>query len=210
VRVVTGRKALLVALSLSLGCCFAAAACGGGPTTTTLPVGWSTFQGEMISLALPDSFTGGNPQDPAVAAALEALAASLGTTIDVEGYDLVAVGEPDADGSFPLVNGYYVADPAMGELSMQEVVDQTLQGLESGGIENAEIVTEDIEGERADLIVQGVVASESGEIPVRMRYVLLKGDTWFCYVQYMCDEMADASLEEIYGISAETITVEGQ
>jgi hypothetical protein len=113
-------------------------------TLPTVPAGSITLQGDSISLALPPTFTGGNPADPAVAAAYEqAFGVDIHADEELSGglrEPLAAWSEPGPDGFRASVSS--VMEPNQLSASMDEVVKAFSQSY-SGGQFNVESLASD-------------------------------------------------------------------
>jgi hypothetical protein len=164
---------------------------------------WVTFEGRSVSLALPDTFVGGDPNDPEVLAVLAKAQGSPGPHSDLASYDLLM-----ADGSnFSGVPAdVQVFVPAAGPTpAMPDLLDQFLGSLEQSGLQDAESIVEEVTDDRAYIDVRFSLAGVPGA--QRQHFALLRGDSWMCVVIYTFDDPSNTALEEIFRQSSETIVV---
>jgi hypothetical protein len=204
-----GRLKRVLTLLLVLGCLLVAG-CGSEAasttTTVTLPAGWSLFEGGHVSVALPDSFKGGDPRDAEVAAIVDQAMAASGSTVDASSYDLVAVGEPNSYGAFATVVAVYASGLDMDGYTTQQGIDYFVEGLRASGRYELEVTTVSMTENRAVLKCSYSVAGGSAGI-VQAYSVLLAGDSWTCLVQYALDDISNTSLWQAFETSAETIVI---
>jgi hypothetical protein len=204
------RTISVLAMVLLLGCAAVAMGCGGSDTEGALPSGWVTFEGESISLALPDSFTGGDLADPAVFAALEEAAArnpnsnaaqvmqltlqSLQAHWEGSGIQLWMLGEANADGQWPVVQA--ACWPS--DVSLEAWIEERTAAF-SDHDWTVESVTED----QAYLVERW-----EGTDKVELRHWALGIAGPYLY-QVTCtfDDVSDTALEAIFRTSADTIVV---
>ena len=187
-----------------------AAGCGSSTASTaiTVPTGWTTFESDSISLALPDSFQGGIPAD-SDRAAFAALAAKSGTglhagTPELEasvstGLQLLMFGGLDAEGETPQV--VVIRQPLV---SLENSFKNYINGLVSGGAK-----IESISGDRASLVRTGP-AGDGSDLTIRQYIVAKKTQDYAYLVYYSAPETYYSTMEPIFRTSAETIVVKEQ
>ena len=76
--------------------------------------------------ALPETFKGGDPRDPQVDSLAKQVANATGRPINSSGYDLLAVGQPNAGNDYPVVTVTFQSGLSGTSPSMQEIVDSIL------------------------------------------------------------------------------------
>jgi hypothetical protein len=169
-------------------------------TEGALPSGWVVFEGDSISLALPDSFVGGTLTDSTVVSIPTAMGLdpeSFVTTADVE---LIMFGEPNAVGHRANVTAVrnVLTPPTM---SMEECVQAFFSELPEAELEPGS-VTED----RA----YAVLRSET-QLGATLQHIALgKAGSYLYSVQYTFDDPLNTSLDSVFRTSADTIVVKEQ
>ena len=208
-------KRLFVLAALLMGCALIAGACGGSETGSAVPSGWVTFEGESISLALPDSFVGGDLGDPAVFAALEEAAAAnpnpggaqvMGLTLrslqsqwEESGFELWMLGEADADGQMPVVQAGRGDMPA--NTSLEAWIEEYTAGFADHDW-TVESVTED----------QAYVVErwEGTDWAVLRHWAFRAVGPYLYRVSCMFEDASNTALEAVFRQSAATIVVKEQ
>lgn len=185
---------------------------GSADTTTTsdassvtLPAGWITFEGESISLALPESFEGGRPTEEDVAALIEIAAKldpsgavsahELKTALEMNQYQLLVFGEPEIDGSVPNVAAQRHF------LSSGMSMERAIEALYSE-VPDDNVIIESITKDRAYVVVQ---KQKGAEIVGWQHVLFLRAGSYLYSVIY---SFRNPALEPIFRTSAETVRVE--
>jgi hypothetical protein len=192
------RRLLIVATVLLAGIVLGALGCGGDrESEVSLPSGWITIEGDSISLGLPSTFTGGDPADPAVAAADEqAHGETLASLPEGYGYPLLAWGETEPNGFTPVVLVTRV--PLTSAMSIGEWTAPFLAHLDESTIEFPK-------PDRTYVV--GRSTSVAPGLTVLFHYVFVAVGSDGYVVAYGCDAESAAVYDSVFTTSAETIEV---
>lgn len=219
---------VVVAVALFLGSLALQSGCAS-PRKNIPPLSeWVTFEGEYVSLKLPDSFAGGDPADPDVMTGLEEIASSnpdptvranlQAYLADVKSdlyqqqglealYDLLIVwGEPGANGlmtgvevwRFPLDGG--LLSLTDGDSSMEALVQASMLWPRSEW--TVESMTED----RAYVILRHVAGGGS-DITLQQHIVYQAAGNYLYEFDYTYGGEPDPTLDSVFAASAETAMV---
>jgi len=233
----TRRLAIILTIVATFACIVCLAGCGSNevpsttlaPSTTqdssatettsssdgTLPAGWSLFESQHVSLALPDTFVGGDPT--LLGDYLDTVQTDdsyLEFPVDMESPDFMAISKPGSYATIASVMALFELDPEVADYGMQEWVDAAVSDAEFT-LEDAETLSEDVGEDRADVVVAGYYQKNpdpsSGDSPERVRslhrFVILTGDSWYCRVEYIYEGEEDQALDDIFATSAGTVSV---
>lgn len=222
---VARRKSYVAALCLFLTLAAVLGGCASSPTELV------TFESEYVSLQLPDSFVGGDPEDPSVMAALEERAASNpdpDERSDIQSYLsevkahiqersdhdlenlgplLVVLGQPDKDGSTPsvLVDRSPIERGLMprtgGDSSMEALV-----GAEMLGCDKADWSIESLTEDRAYVTYRHQGATP-GDMTFQKHIVLRATQEYMYEFYYAYYEQPNAALEGVFAASVQTAVV---
>jgi hypothetical protein len=209
------RTLFIPAMALVLGCSAVAAGCGGSSTQATLGPGWVTFVGQSISMALPESFAGGDLADPAVFATLEEAAAhnpdqkaaqvmqltlgSLKTRWEGSGIQLWMLGEANADGQWPVVQAIRGDMPS--NMTLEACIEEY-----TARYQDHEWTVESVSEDRAYLTERW-----QGTDRAMLRHWALRVAGPYLYeISCTFDDEADTALESIFRTSVDTIVVKEQ
>jgi hypothetical protein len=192
------RRLLIVAAVLLAGIVLSALGCDGDRESEgTLPSGWTTIEGDSISLSLPSTFTGGDPAIPAAAAADEqAHGETLASLPEGFGYPLLAWGETDPNGFAPVVLVTRV--PLTSAVSIEEWTAPFLANLDESTIEFPRSDRTYVVG-RSTSVAPGQTAL--------FHYVFIEVGSDGYVVAYGCDAECVAAYDSVFRTSAETIEV---
>jgi hypothetical protein len=209
------RRLFIPAMALVLGCAAVAAGCGGSSTQATLGSGWVTFEGQSISMALPESFAGGDLADPAVLAALEEAAArnpnqnaaqvmkltlgSLKTRWEGSGIQLWMLGEANADGQWPVVQA------ARGDMPSNMTLEAWIEEY-TARYQDHEWTVESASEDRAYLTERW----QGTDRPMLRHWALRVAGPYLYEISCTFDDEADTALESIFRTSVDTVVVKEQ
>jgi hypothetical protein len=191
---------------LLCGCAVVVTGCSSSSSTSTLPPGWVTFEGESISLALPDSFAGGivagDRTDPVVIAEVEKMGFNPDLWVVNSGFELFMFAQPNADGYRTIVTARRQSLPST--TSMDEAVELLVSEL--GTLPGAEVKTETVAEDRAYMVVRSLASSADQK--VLLQHIALRREGSYLYdVRYTFDDESNTSLDSVFRTSAETIVV---
>jgi hypothetical protein len=212
------QKGLLVLVSVVLwGCVLIATSCASSDARQAgVPSGWVTFKSASLSLALPDSFSGGDPRDPKVLASLEAIAAH---STDAKA---AQVAHDWLEGIRPLVaEGSYIEPPDLamldqpdpqGRLARVEVSPRTpvdgwsiKEYVNEMRIGFPDLTVESMTQDRAWCLARLPIPG-STEGLVELVVFVMRGEQPYT-VTYIWSEGVDQSMGPIFRESAKTIVV---
>ncbi len=182
------------------------------PTTTLpttpdgLPAGWITFQGDSISLALPDSFEGGKPTDADVAAmieqgiALNPSLAGLESIMEAVDIQLLMFGESTSgSGGMPVVLAFRQALPST--VSLELYIETSMAQYS-----DEQLTIETVEDDRAYFVLRSP-AWEGADVMALQHYALRRAGSYLYAVIYTFDDESNTALDSIFRTSADTIVV---
>lgn len=221
---------LVLVVSLFAACGLFAAGCAGGtgsksssgpdspsaPEATGSTAGskadstqaphWVTFRGDTISLKLPDSFSGGNANDPDVQAQMDALEAAGKSAIDVRaqvefGLELIMMSNPEAAGVRPTVSA--------------EHQDFDVEGSMEGWVHHYapyqfEAQVKTLTADRADVVAKFNLSSDSDEPTTEERWIFRKVGSQIYVVEYLYDTKSDPEMGPVFRASEKTISITGE
>jgi hypothetical protein len=197
------QRFLFVTAVLLSGCAVVLSGCGSSETETTAPPGWITFDSGSISLALPDSFEGGEFTDAELLARFDQAAASdpnlalFRTAIQATDAQLLMFGPPDEGGRRPMVLA--VRDPFPAP-SIEEYVEMTEPDQGPGTKVEIESLTEN----EARVTVE-LPGGNGGTTPSTTYWAITwQGSSAFS-VFYFADAATYATMDSIFRASAGTI-----
>jgi hypothetical protein len=209
------RRAQVIIL-LVAGACAALIATGlGCRSKAEPPPGWVRLEGDSVSLALPDSFLGGRPDDPQVIAVLEeiaarnpdsARAAALGAALELMKRDpgpdslLIAWTEPNSDGTFASVT--VERSVPYGVESLEAWIEADL-----GRLLDAEWSIESLGENEGYAVVSFLPWDGAAEAMVQHVVYMVVGPRLFT-ARYTLDHQDDEALADVFWASAATIVVE--
>ena len=211
------RRAIVLAVVLLLGCALAPVACDDSGSECAVPPGWATFEGEYLSLALPDSFKGGDLADPEVIATLEEIAArnpdaaiaeALGTAVHLMATDseahgqLVMWSEPNADGTMSSVTAERATLPD--GMSLKAWI-----GNDMGEYPDADWTVENVTEDQA-YVVQRFLAWEYADETTLVHRAYRVVGPYVYTVKCTFDYESNTALDAIFRASAETIALNEQ
>jgi hypothetical protein len=183
------------------------------PSGVTVPYGWTTFEGESISLSLPDSFEGGSINSPEGKTLLEQMAevfpgsmsgSSFEKILSQAGTDLFMVKWPGRYTFGASVFGGGAEVPA--SLPLESYASTSLGALVGSlGLTSAELDVKPISEDRVHGCVRGNV--QEGTADVTIRAVFIRAGSRICSIAYVSYGYGDWAMDDIFAISAETIVV---
>jgi hypothetical protein len=164
-----------------------------------------TFRGDTISLALPDSFSGGNAKDPDVQAKFDALAAAgksaLSIKAEVEGgMELIMITEPNADGFRAAVTAQRKDFDVEG--SMESWVKSYTRYVPEAKIKT-------LTQSRAYVVARFSFQASSNEPTTEQRWIFKKVGSQLYVVSYVYNTQSNPELGSIYLASEKTISIKG-
>jgi hypothetical protein len=199
------RRVHSFAVALFIGCATIAVSCGSSGPENALPPGWITFENESISLALPESFGGGNLTDAEVAAKFDRAAAVdpnldlWSTATRVTDVQLLMFGSPDANGFAPMV---LAVSSTLREVSLEQYIEFNKPDQGPG----TKVETESLTDDEARVVV--TLPSEAGGDTSGTTYWAIRreGSSVFS-VFYYANSEAFADMDSIFRNSADTIVL---
>ena len=171
---------------------------------------WVVIEGDSIEMALPQEWNGGDPSDPAVAAAAkrawgEDIVASVSEHAG-EGEELVLIAWLGSEGGL-IGHVLVVRGPWPEPASMEEIVTDLTGGTSTS---TAEVAVESVTAERAYIVLSLVSSGseEPGSESELQHVVLLKSGSYMYAVGYGCNKSWEDKGDPTFRTSAETIALD--
>jgi hypothetical protein len=195
----------------------ASVATGVAPSAPgTIPSGWVVFEGESISLALPEYFRGGTPDAPGTIAVVRQLIktypelSELETVLADPGGRLVMVGEPSEDEPllFVVMAGVNAISAAK---SLEEAVNDHVRDVQAASSADSSVTVsaevESVTESTAILITRWTVADGRENGGAVQYSAIWRVGTRAYTVTFQTDGETESLLEPIFRASIKTVVV---